>query len=198
MISGTRRVARRLLVTAGVALLTSTVSPAAGAQAGSYLLDSTNPSNGHTLTLLAGEWSIGVTAGAWSPWSYLERCDVNGANCHTGFHTPFYYQVNGGESKRYGWDGGERETPTTSDFYATPELAFANAFAPMTLVLQESASVRLFIPDCCFWDNRGTMTVEVAQRTRVVSEPAAVGLVVAGLSGLIAVARARRKEGVIN
>lgn len=132
-------------------------------------------------------WSVGVTEGGWSPWNYLDRCDVNGANCHTGFHTIFYYELAGGPVTPWGIDGAQFETATHSDFYATPQLAFAHVFAPLQLQISSTSSFHAFIPDCCYGDNTGGLSITVAPSSPTVApEPstfllAALGAVVTGL-----------------
>ena len=170
----------------------------ASAQPGDYLLNSADPNNAVTVNLLAGSWSIGVSSGAWSPWNYVSECDGVGANCHTGFHTAFYYSVNGGPSTKWGWDGSEREVffpMHISDFYASPELAFEQVFTPLVLEVAAPATLRLYIPDCCFWDNVGALTVSVAPT--VTPEPDSVALMAAGLSVLGFVAFRRRRTMTI-
>ena len=123
------------------------------------------------------------------PWNYVERCDAFGANCHTGFHTIFYYYLGGGPLEHWGIDGSERETATFSDFYATPALALAHALPPLQLVTTAPTSFRAFIPDCCYGDNTGGLTIAV-----VSPEPSTSALVGTGLFGLWIRRRQRRSN----
>ena len=170
-------------------LATTLASSALHAQAGTYTLNAANPANATSVTLLAGAWTFGVSAGAWSPWNYVSECDALGNNCHTGFHTVFYYTLNGGPQQKHGWDGGERERYTPerfSDFYDTPERAFLHAFDPLSLTVNATTTLTLYIPDCCFWDNTGGLDIEVRQAETPVSvpEPTGLAMLLAALAGL--------------
>ncbi len=186
----------RTMLLAAAAILLPTI---ASAQAGTYYLDSRNPDNGMDVALLSGAWTIGVSYGGWSPWNYVSGCDGAGNNCQTGFHTVFYYTVNGGPITKYGWDGSERTqfTPDrVNDFYSTPALALTHAFAPFELDLAAPATLHLFIPDCCYYDNTGGLGITVASVERVnttVPEPSALALSGIGLS-LLALAAARKRR----
>jgi hypothetical protein len=185
-----RTLLRLLALTLG--LLAS--RPALG-QSGTYFLDATNPSNGFDLFLTSGTWVIGVTGGGWSPWNYVQGCDAQGANCHTGFHTIFYYTINGGTLTPWGVDGGQFETPGHSDFYQTPELALAHVIAPLQLTITDPTTVRATIPDCCYGDNTGGLTLTVA-RVTVTPEPGVGALVAAGLGAMVGWRIRRRRRGV--
>jgi hypothetical protein len=174
----------------------------ADAQAGTYYLSATsNPPNTVEVSLLAGLWRVGVSDGGWSPWnSTPEDCDSNGANCRSGFHSVFYYTVNGGPVNQYGLDGTLRpwSAPSfMSDFFATPALAGVNALAPFTLDLAAPATLRLFIQDFCsngqpcYWDNSGGMNVRVAALESAVPEPSSYALIASGLVGLAFLSRRR-------
>lgn len=165
------------------------------AQSGTYVLDARDPANGFDLFLTPGTWSIGVTDGGWSPWNYIQGCDANGANCHTGFHTIFYYSINGGDLTAWGIDGGQFETPGHSDFYGTPALALTHAIAPLELTVTDPTTVRATIPDCCYWDNTGGLTLTVA-KVSVVPEPGAGSLVAAGLLAMVGWHSRRRRSDV--
>jgi hypothetical protein len=173
-----------------VALMTIVSATPAAAQSGSYYLDSRDPNNLFMAALGPGHWTIGVTGGGWSPWNYLTSCDANGANCHTGFHTIFYYTLNGGDLQHWGIDGAEQETETTSDFYATPQLALAHAFPPLDLWIDQPSTLRAFIPDCCYGDNTGGLTVTLTGPDQVVAtpEPASLLLMATGLIAICLVA----------
>ncbi len=170
------------------------------AQAGSYYLDAGNANNGIDIQLLTGKWTIGVSNGGWSPWNYDSSFDGAGANCHTGFHTVFYYTINGGPLTKYGWDGSERTVfnpNRVNDFYATPDLAFAHAFAPFEIDIATPTTLHLVIPDCCYWDNTGGLTIDVKNVTpSVVPEPSTVVLLAGGLAALVFVQRRSRRPAV--
>lgn len=169
------------------------------AQAGTYWLNSASSTNAIDVTLLTGSWTFGVSAGAWSPWNYVSECDAGGNNCHTGFHTVFYYALNGGPTIKHGWDGSERERYSPvhiSDFYSSVEGALAHAFAPVAVTVDAPTTLRLFIPDCCYWDNVGGLDIRVQRvetPSTVVPEPSSVALLAFGLAGVGAVARRKRQ-----
>ena len=190
------------LIAAVVVAALAAIPRTAQSQAGTYYLSATsNPPNTVEIALLAGQWRVGVSDGGWSPWnSTPENCDSNGANCRSGFHSVFYYTVNGGPVNQYGLDGTARPWSAplfTSDFFATPELAGANAWAPFTLDLAAPATLRLFIQDFCpngqpcYWDNSGGMNVRVSASESVVPEPSSYALIAIGLIGLAM--RSRRR-----
>lgn len=175
----------------------------AQSQAGTYYLSATsNPPNTVAVSLAAGLWKVGVSDGGWSPWNTTpENCNSAGANCRSGYHSVFYYTVNDGAVTQYGLDGTTRpwSAPTfESDFFATQELAGANALAPFTLDLTAPSTLRLFIVDnCsngqpCYWDNLGGLNVNVSAAESVVPEPSTSILIALGLAGLALVSRRRR------
>lgn len=167
----------------------------ASAQAGDYFLNSRDPSNGFTVLLSPGFWHIVVADGAWSPWNYVEGCGATGANCHTGFHTIFYYALGNAPMAHWGVDGAEAETATHSDFYATADLAEAHRYGPLQIFVNKKTSFRAYIPDCCYYDNTGGMTISVARATPPVTaapEPATMTLVATGIGSLGVWSRRRK------
>ncbi len=184
-----------LFAAAGLIALPATVA----AQAGAYYLDARNSNNGIDVALLSGAWTIGVSNGGWSPWNYVSGCDGDGTNCHTGFHTVFYYTVSGGPLTQYGWDGSQREQyiPNhVSDFFRDPDMALAHAFAPFRLDLDAPATLHLSIPDCCYYDNTGGLEITVAavpMSNTTVPEPSSFALSGIGLALAAFVASHRRR-----
>ena len=176
-------------------LASATIPGVTVAQGGNYFLDSRNPDNGFQVLLGAGRWSVGVTAGGWSPWNYLERCDFAGANCHTGFHTIFCYMLGNGPVTSWGVDGRTFETSSTSDFYASSTLAFQHVLSPFIVNVAQSTLLHAFIPDDRFVDNTGGLTVTVASVTpqAIVPEPVTFGLVAVGLLAVGLAARRTRR-----
>jgi len=103
-------------------------------------------------------------------WNTVERCDETGGDC------------------RYGWiwqyvlaSDSLPETQVVADGrWATPELAFANAFET-SFDLYEPETLRLYFIDSPYDDNLGGVSLDVV----LVPEPARAVLVLVGALGLV-------------
>ncbi len=91
---------------------------AIGAQ--TYHFESNSPPV-YSTTLTPGMWTLAVTGGGYDQVAgAVSGCDQAGGNCYVGWHTEYFYRLDGGTWTEAGFNGS----------WATPSLALQNAPAP--------------------------------------------------------------------
>jgi hypothetical protein len=120
-------------------------------------------------TLVPVDVAGGGTYTATNFWNIVERCDETGGDCRYGW---IWQYVFASESLP--------ETQVVADGrWATPELAFANAFET-SFDLYEPETLRLYFIDNPYDDNLGGVSLDVV----LVPEPGRAVLVLSGALGL--------------
>lgn len=152
----------------------------AAAQATIITIDSTDPNNGTTLSLGAGDYRVDLIQDqyiAWNAWGRETGCDGAGQNCTRGWINS--YVIESIELGRLG-------VGDSSVRFATAMQAFDTAM-PFFFTLSSTQDVEFFRPDSNFNDNEGGLSLRLTD----VSEPATLALL--GL-GVIAFAALRRRR----
>lgn len=150
-----------------------------------------NSSNAVSVMLGVGTYDLAPVIGAYTafnPYGIVTGCDGSGANCTEGWNWRFFadpdplVMVNPGFAP-----------PMLGQYFATPELAFANAPALGRITVTAPTTLRFWVPDGAFVaDNLGGVSFNVT----AVPEPAAWALMIAGFSlAGAALRRRRRKSG---
>jgi hypothetical protein len=140
-------------------------------------------SNPVVLSLPPGEYTVtpvgtvdGGAYNSWNPWSSVSGCDVDGANCSTGW-VNWYFVASVEFPEQSLWDENR---------YANSSLALTNAIGT-SFTLTSDADVSFYIKDgvngSFTSDNAGGMSLSV------VPIPGAIWLLGSGLLGLIGIAR---------
>lgn len=164
---------------ASVALAAS-VLISGNAQATIINIDATDPNNGTTLSLEAGDYRVDLIEDqyiAWNAWDRVTDCDGAGENCSRGWvNTYFIDSLELGEVKV--GDGNAR--------FATAMQAF-DAAEPFFFTLTSMQDVEFSRPDSNFADNAGGLSLQLTQ----VSEPATLALLGLGVMGVAAMRRRR-------
>jgi hypothetical protein len=104
-------------------------------------------------------------------WDTVERCDETGGDCRYGWIWQYVFASDSLPETQVVADGR----------WATPELAFANAFET-SFDLYEPETLRLYFIDNPYDDNLGGVSLDVV----LVPEPGRAALVLVGALGLAA------------
>lgn len=155
---------------------------------------STDGSNSVSQALNAGTYNLSFTQGSFTAFSRFSGsggCDVNGANCQTGFENSVRYVIDG-QTFLFG-DGsasGGLGPVSGGAYYDTAANSFANSGKyTTTFTLTAPTNVGFYLFDDNLSDNRGGVSLAVA----AVPEPATWAMMVLGFGMVGFGFRARRK-----
>ena len=149
------------------------------ASASSFYLDATNPFNGATLNLAAGDYQITYVSGAWNPWgTNPSGCDNAGQCSGVGWYNAFTWTTTSGSTTF--WDGIRWQNSTLA------EVSGQN-HSPINFTLSQTQAVNFYIGDNPYYDNSGGISLSVTPAP--VPLPAAAWLLGSGLLGLFGMAR---------
>ena len=155
----------------------------AGPSAWAHDLDATDPNNGVSLSLGAGDYRVTYDRGAWNAWGGDTSC--TSTSCHGWLNSFNIFSADGSVDDDVGapFDG---TWPTPGE----AETLGRNA-SPFLFHLATAQTVKFFINDSDYSDNLGSISISVSP----VPEPAAGAMLLAGL-GLLGL-RGRRKAAAV-